>query len=277
MDHAFGMGAIEGTADLLHHADSFLGRELSRAAQERAQVLAVDVFHTDEADAIGLAQVVDADHVLVRNVARENQLLLEALQNRGIGRQFGTDHLKRDQAVEFAVARLVDRAHAALPQHTQNLVTSTEKHARLQTQKGGDAAGRGCRGHRRRCLASVRHGWRLARNRGSMRQSGSVGERCVGKRQRRQGRGANRIFGQANTRHRWAVGIVTPVVALIHGIALGIAPIRRASQGADSFPRQRQRSPQVAEGKSRTRHSDMHSSIPPECFFGECGRNPPKT
>ena len=79
----------------------------------------------------------------MRDVAGENELLLEALQNRGISRQFGTDNLERDQAVEFAVAGLVDGAHAALPEHAQNFVAFTEKHARLQTQKSGDAADRG--------------------------------------------------------------------------------------------------------------------------------------
>ncbi len=141
MDHAFGMSGVERAADLLHHRDCFLGRELSPIAQQRAQILAVYVFHADEADAVGLTQVVNADHVLVGDVAGENELLLEALQNRGIGRQFGTDDLERDQAVEFAVAGLVHRAHAALPEHAQDFVASTEKHARLQTLKSGDVAG----------------------------------------------------------------------------------------------------------------------------------------
>ena len=79
MDHAFGMGRVERAADLLHHRDCLLGRELSLAAQYSAQVLAIHVFHADEANAIGLTQIEDADDILVRDVARKNELLLEAL------------------------------------------------------------------------------------------------------------------------------------------------------------------------------------------------------
>ena len=117
MDDAFGMGGVKRAADLLHHRDGFLRRELSLTTQQRPQVLPVDVFHADETDALGLPQVVNADHVLVRDIAGENELLLEAQQNRGIGCQFGTDDFERDQAVQFAVAGLVHGAHTALPEH----------------------------------------------------------------------------------------------------------------------------------------------------------------
>ena len=43
------------------------------------QALALDQLHREELDAVGLAQVVDAHHVLVRDLAGEHQLLLEAL------------------------------------------------------------------------------------------------------------------------------------------------------------------------------------------------------
>src|ERR1035438_1962551 len=140
VNHAFGMGGVESAADLLNHRDRILGRELSFAAQDGAQILAVEVLHADEADALSLAQVENADHVLMRDVAGENELLLEARKNRGIRRQFRTDDLERDQAVELAVPSLVDGAHAALPENAKDLVAFTEKHARLQRLKGGDAA-----------------------------------------------------------------------------------------------------------------------------------------
>src|SRR5208282_3172770 len=113
---------------------------LPLAAQYSAQVLAVHVFHADEADALRLTQIENADHVLVRDVAGENELLLEARQNGRIHRQFRTDDLERNQPVKFAVAGLIDGAHAALPEHSHDLVASTEKHARLQTRKGGNVA-----------------------------------------------------------------------------------------------------------------------------------------
>ncbi len=163
------MGGVERAADLLHHCDGLLGREFSLAAQERAEVVAIDVFHADEADTIRLAQVVNADHVLVRDIAGENELLLEAQQNRGISCQLGPDDLERDQAVQFAVAGLVHGPHTALSEHTQDFVASAEKHARLKTLEGGDAAGR------RRTWKSIGKCLGRARHRAPVRQRRSVG------------------------------------------------------------------------------------------------------
>jgi hypothetical protein len=44
---------------------------------------------------------------------------LKRSENRGIGGQFRTDDLERDQAIELAVASLVDRAHAALAENAK--------------------------------------------------------------------------------------------------------------------------------------------------------------
>src|SRR5208282_5737099 len=115
--------------------------ELSVAAQDGAKVLAIDVLHGDEADAVGLAEIKNADHVLVRDVAGEDELLFETLQDRGIGGEFGPDDFERDQAVQLTVAGLVDRAHAALPQHALDFVASTDKRSWAKTVKGGDAVG----------------------------------------------------------------------------------------------------------------------------------------
>lgn len=61
---------------------------------------------------------------------------------------------------------------------------------------------------------------RPARDRTPVWQGGSVGERCVGKRRRRQSSSANDIPGRTGTRHRRAIGIIVPVVALIHADGL---------------------------------------------------------
>src|SRR5260370_42120797 len=51
-------------------------------------------------------------------------------------------------------------------------------------------------------------------------EGGSVGERCVGKRRRRQSASANDMPGRQGTGHRRAIGIIVPVVALIHADGL---------------------------------------------------------
>ena len=54
----------------------------------------------------------------------------------------GTNHLERDQAVQFAIARLVNGAHSALSEDSQNLVASAKDHARLQALESRDAGDR---------------------------------------------------------------------------------------------------------------------------------------
>ena len=135
------MGGVERAADLLDHGNGLRGRKLSMLAQQHAQVLAIHVFHGDEANAVGFTKIVDADHVLVSDVAGENQFLFEARQNARICGEFGTDDFESDDAVQFAVARLVHRAHAALSEHTENLVALAENETGLERNECGDAAG----------------------------------------------------------------------------------------------------------------------------------------
>ncbi len=53
--------------------------ELSGACEEHRQILALDVRHRDIADALGLADVMNPHDVLMRDLAREQELLPETL------------------------------------------------------------------------------------------------------------------------------------------------------------------------------------------------------
>src|SRR5262249_44277721 len=108
------MSGFEREADLLDNFDRSFGRELTLLGQQGLEVAALDEFHGDELDAVGFAQIENADHVAVRYLARQDELLLEALQNFRQSGQFGTDHFESHQAVEFTVAGFVYGAHAAL-------------------------------------------------------------------------------------------------------------------------------------------------------------------
>src|ERR1035437_508915 len=114
MNDAYGMGCFQGAADLPHDFHRFRWRKYLLLDDQAVQVLALDVLHGDELDSIGIAQVVNADHVLVRDLMGQHKLLLEALKNGGISSQFRTDHFKRDHAIHFAVPRAVNRTHASL-------------------------------------------------------------------------------------------------------------------------------------------------------------------
>ena len=153
VDDPFGMGGVERAADLLNHGNRFFRRVLAILAKHGAHIFAIDVFHGDEANAVGFAQVVNANYIFMRDIARKNQFLFETLQDGRIGGQFGANYFERDQSVEFAVTRLVDSAHATLSEHAQDLVTSTKNNAGLEREKSRNA-GRGdrrgvCRGRHR--------------------------------------------------------------------------------------------------------------------------------
>ena len=68
----------------------------------------------------------------MRDLVGKPQFLLEALDNRGIARQFRTDHLQRNRAVQLPVFGFVDRAHAAFAQHCKNLVAPSQHGAVLE-------------------------------------------------------------------------------------------------------------------------------------------------
>lgn len=67
---------------------------------------------------------------------RENQFLLEAGENVGLAGQLRADHLQRNQAIEFLVARLVDRPHSTFAEQFQDFVTAGDEVAGLEGQTG---------------------------------------------------------------------------------------------------------------------------------------------
>ena len=95
------------------------------------EVGALDVRHRDVLDAVDLAEVVNADDVLVRDLAREQQLALEAAldfrRGRRIRHHLRTDDLDRDGDAEFGVPRLVDRTHAADAEQSDDVIAGPER------------------------------------------------------------------------------------------------------------------------------------------------------
>ena len=89
---------------------------------EGQQVLALDVLHGDELHSVGFTQVVNADDVAVRHLMSQQQFLLEAIDDGLVASQIGPDYLQRNGAVQFEVGRLINRAHAALPENLDDLI-----------------------------------------------------------------------------------------------------------------------------------------------------------
>ena len=96
------------------------------------EVLALQVLHRDELGFPGFANIEDADDVAVRHLAREDQLLLEALQDLRVIGQFRLDYLERNFSPQFDVSSLVYGAHAAFAEQFQKFITVAKQIAYLE-------------------------------------------------------------------------------------------------------------------------------------------------
>ena len=132
MDHAFGVCRGERLRHLPGDADRARQRQAAFAAEDRVQVLAVHVGHRDELQALDVAEVVNPEDVLVRDLRAEQQLLLEALHGGGVGDEAGPDDLDGDVAIELAVVRLVDAAHPAFAEGVLDVVARAEDPCRAR-------------------------------------------------------------------------------------------------------------------------------------------------
>ena len=133
VNDACAVRGFQRAAGLLHDLDRFLRSKLALLLlHQAAQVLTLDVLHGDELHAIGFAQVVDPDDVLVGDLGGQKQFLLEAVNDGLVAGQVGPDDFQRHHAIQFAVARFVDRAHPAFAEDLQDFVALAENRARLQ-------------------------------------------------------------------------------------------------------------------------------------------------
>src|SRR6185295_2524381 len=83
----------------------------------------LDEGHGDELERAFLAEVVDPHHVAMADLAREQDLALEALERLRVRQDLRVDRLERDGAAEREIVRLVDHAAAALAEDGEDLVT----------------------------------------------------------------------------------------------------------------------------------------------------------
>ena len=155
MHDPFGVRRFEGIRDLANGFGRLFGREFPPLGQRRAEVLSLDVFHGDELDAFGLAQVKNPDDVLVGNLARQDQFLLEALEDFRVACELRPDDFQHHQPVHFAVSGLVDRAHSSHTQQPKNFVSRPKHASRLQDRER--RRGRFRHPDRHRCGAALRH------------------------------------------------------------------------------------------------------------------------
>ena len=91
-------------------------------AQQRLQILAVDVFHREEVVAVGLAGVEDPADVGMGDLASDLHLFHQACQPLLVFLQPSRQHLERHRLTELEIVGAVDLAHTALAEKAHDTV-----------------------------------------------------------------------------------------------------------------------------------------------------------
>ena len=129
MDDAAIVRGGEAGADLPRELDRALLGKPADAAEQRREILAVDVLHRQERVAVELADVVDAAHVRMRHLPRHPHFGVQLRQPRRIAIDFLRQELQRDRLPELEVVGAIDLAHAAAPEASDDAVAAVEEGA----------------------------------------------------------------------------------------------------------------------------------------------------
>ena len=131
VDDARVMGGDETRDDTPGDAQRAGNLQPGLLLEDRGQIRAVHERHRDVLDAVDFTKVVNPDDVLVRDLAREKQLPLEAafdlLRGDRIRGDFGPNDLDRHRHTQFGVPGLIDRTHAANAKDPDDVVPGSER------------------------------------------------------------------------------------------------------------------------------------------------------
>src|ERR1700745_3076373 len=103
MDNSFPVDRSKPAGYLFHDGNGLRDLKLASLSQDGMKALALDVFHRDEFDFLGFAEIEDADDVPVADLARQDQFLFEALQNLTIAGQLRPNDFERDLPLQLQV------------------------------------------------------------------------------------------------------------------------------------------------------------------------------
>ncbi len=174
MNDAFGMSGVECFTELPDELEAAVERKGVLFLKNVVKVRAVHKSHGDELHAVGFAQIVNAQNVLVRDSAGEKKLVFESLNDLGIAGKVGLQDFQGDKSVELAVIGFIDTPHAAFAEKRFNHKSRPEflsgfKQAASTGTAAGRSASRGCAacggvaGRRLRGRGCPRRGSRLFR------------------------------------------------------------------------------------------------------------------
>ena len=107
------MGRIERARDLCDDADRIRRVQAAVPLEALLQVLPLDVAHGDEEEVLGRPGLVDRDDVRMVDRRSQFRLAQEAVAERLVLGQTGSEQLERDPALEPQILGQVDDAHSA--------------------------------------------------------------------------------------------------------------------------------------------------------------------
>ena len=143
----------EAGAELTRELERLVRRQAADAAQQRREILAVDVLHREEVLAAGFADIVDAAHVRVRDLPCEPDFLVKARQPiRSIG-DLHRQELERHDLPELQILGPIHFAHPTTAQQADDAVARVQHGARHELgsiERGGDGERAGRRHGERR-------------------------------------------------------------------------------------------------------------------------------
>lgn len=84
------------SAEASRNFESFIGGKAADAAQKRAEVLAIDVFHGEEEIPVDFADVIDAADVGMGDAAGDADLVAKSLERGGVAGDFGGKEFQGD-------------------------------------------------------------------------------------------------------------------------------------------------------------------------------------
>ncbi|MFN8094860.1 MAG: hypothetical protein U0599_22040 [Vicinamibacteria bacterium] len=149
------VGGGEPRADLPRDLEGLVLGQAADAPGERGHVLAVDVLHREEVLAVRLADVEDAAHRGVRDLAREAHLLVEAGEGGAVPGEGRRQELQRHRLGQLEVVGPVDLPHPAPAEEADDPVAAPDHRARHEPPA--------VRRRRRRCGQGLVPGPRLGR------------------------------------------------------------------------------------------------------------------
>jgi hypothetical protein len=132
MEHAALVGRREAGTELAGHVDGGVVRQPADPAQQRRQVLPVDELHGEERVAAGLADVVDAADVGMRDIPRHPHLGPESFDAIGVRRDGVGQELERDRLAEHQVLGAIDVAHPAAADERDDAIPRGEQGPRRE-------------------------------------------------------------------------------------------------------------------------------------------------